>query len=144
MRLWTLHPQYLDRQGLLAAWREGLLAQKVLMGGTRGYRKHPQLLRFSQCGQPILAIGNYLNGIFEVAQQRGYKFAFDKIINPNNSMQIDETDGQLLYEWQHLKRKLRQRSKEQYEQLSGIEIPQPHPFFKIVSGPVRPWERTVK
>jgi len=30
MRLWTIHPKYLDRQGLLALWREALLAQKVL------------------------------------------------------------------------------------------------------------------
>ncbi|MEN6399799.1 MAG: pyrimidine dimer DNA glycosylase/endonuclease V, partial [Rectinema sp.] len=29
MRLWTLHPQYLDQKGLTAAWREGLLAKKV-------------------------------------------------------------------------------------------------------------------
>ena len=41
MRLWTLHPQYLDPRGLVALWREALLAQKVLLGRTRGYRAHP-------------------------------------------------------------------------------------------------------
>jgi len=25
MRLWTLHPKYLDARGLVALWREGLL-----------------------------------------------------------------------------------------------------------------------
>ncbi|HKX52383.1 MAG TPA: pyrimidine dimer DNA glycosylase/endonuclease V [Nitrosospira sp.] len=37
MRLWTLHPRYLDTKGLVAAWREALLAQKVLSGLTSGY-----------------------------------------------------------------------------------------------------------
>lgn len=32
MRLWTLHPKYLDTKGLVALWREALLAQKVLQG----------------------------------------------------------------------------------------------------------------
>ena len=38
MRLWSLRPKYLDSQGLVALWREGLLAQAVLRGKTRGYR----------------------------------------------------------------------------------------------------------
>ena len=41
MRLWSLHPAHLDRQGLIACWREALLAQKVLAGLTTGYRSHP-------------------------------------------------------------------------------------------------------
>jgi hypothetical protein len=32
MRLWSLHPRYLDAKGLQAVWREGLLAKKVLQG----------------------------------------------------------------------------------------------------------------
>jgi hypothetical protein len=36
---------YLDGRGLVALWREALLAQAVLRGRTRGYR-HPQLARF--------------------------------------------------------------------------------------------------
>jgi hypothetical protein len=27
MRIWTVHPRYLDPKGLVAAWREALLAQ---------------------------------------------------------------------------------------------------------------------
>ena len=43
MRLWSLHPKYLDKLGLLGLWRESLLAQKVLLGKTKGYKNHPQL-----------------------------------------------------------------------------------------------------
>ncbi|HEU5178767.1 MAG TPA: pyrimidine dimer DNA glycosylase/endonuclease V, partial [Burkholderiales bacterium] len=32
MRLWSLHPKYLDARGLVALWREALLAQAVLRG----------------------------------------------------------------------------------------------------------------
>jgi len=46
VRIWSLHPKYLDRQGLTACWREALLAQAVLNGATRGYTRHPQLVRF--------------------------------------------------------------------------------------------------
>jgi len=52
MRLWTLHPKYLDAKGLVALWREALLAQKVLRGKTRGYRHHPQLFRFAKTNNP--------------------------------------------------------------------------------------------
>ena len=52
MRLWTLHPRYLDARGLVALWREALLAQKVLRGKTRGYRAHPQLQRFREQADP--------------------------------------------------------------------------------------------
>ena len=48
MRLWSVHPLHLDRQGLTACWREALLAQAVLAGRTRGYRAHPQLERFRE------------------------------------------------------------------------------------------------
>jgi hypothetical protein len=43
MRLWSLHPCHLDAKGLVALWREGLLAQKVQACETNGYRNHPQL-----------------------------------------------------------------------------------------------------
>ena len=52
MRLWSLHPQYLDPKGLVSLWREGLLAQAVIAGQTRGYRHHPQLARFLQSSDP--------------------------------------------------------------------------------------------
>jgi Pyrimidine dimer DNA glycosylase (EC 3.2.2.17)/DNA-(apurinic or apyrimidinic site) lyase (EC 4.2.99.18) len=60
MRLWSLHPKYLDKLGLLGLWRESLLAQKVLLGKTKGYKNHPQLIRFKKTEDPILYIGTYL------------------------------------------------------------------------------------
>ncbi|MFZ2406304.1 MAG: pyrimidine dimer DNA glycosylase/endonuclease V [Methylobacter sp.] len=41
--------------GLLALWREALLAQKVLRGESRGYRHHPQLARFRELVDPRLS-----------------------------------------------------------------------------------------
>ena len=63
MRLWSLHPRYLDAKGLVALWREALLAQKVLHGNTKGYRNHPQLTRFKQQQNPLAAIAAYLREV---------------------------------------------------------------------------------
>jgi hypothetical protein len=74
MRLWTIHPCYLDAQGLVALWREALLAQKVLQGKTKGYRHHPQLIRFQSRLRPEAAIAVYLAAVLVEAQHRGYNF----------------------------------------------------------------------
>ena len=74
MRLWTLHPTHLDAKGLVALWREALLAQKVLRGGTKGYRHHPQLRRFSAVTDPPAALAAYLTAVHEEATRRGYNF----------------------------------------------------------------------
>src|SRR6185436_1522217 len=79
MRLWTVHPRYLDAKGLVAAWREALLAQKILAGGTRGYKHHPQLIRFRSHPRPLPAIATFLLGIAQEAQRRGYRFDTCKI-----------------------------------------------------------------
>src|SRR5215212_2923235 len=105
MRLWTIHPRYLDVKGLLAAWREALLAQKVLEDRTKGYRHHPQLKRFRASADPVGAIASYLLDIHSEADARGYSFSEDKINPARFNGTIDCTRGQLLYEWNHLKRK---------------------------------------
>jgi len=84
MRLWTIHPRYLDAKGLLAAWREGLLAQKVLLGQTRGYTAHPQLLRFRARSSRVASICSFLIGLAEEAERRGYKFNRTKICARKN------------------------------------------------------------
>src|SRR3954452_20706360 len=101
MRLWTLHPQYLDPKGLVACWREALLAQKVLSGGTRGYRHHPQLLRFRSAGDPMAAIGAFLHEVSAEADRRGSHFDASKITGPRSAQKISETRGQLDFEWAH-------------------------------------------
>jgi hypothetical protein len=141
MRLWTIHPRYLDRQGLLAAWREGLLAQKVLSGLTRGYRHHPQLIRFQAHRRPAAAIATFLHAIAIEAEARGYRFNASKISQERCRLQIRETLGQLDYEWMHLKAKLRRRSPLVYKRACRITRPEPHPLFIIVPGEIRSWEK---
>jgi hypothetical protein len=141
MRLWSLHPRYLDRQGLLALWREALLAQKVLQGQTRGYRHHPQLARFRQQPDPLATIAGYLWAVQQEAQRRGYRFRAEKIVSPPTKSQIPVTRGQLAYEQRHLADKLRVRDPERLAALEGSEPPVPHPLFVVVPGPVEPWEK---
>jgi hypothetical protein len=141
MRLWTIHPKYLDAQGLVALWREGLLAQKVLRGRTRGYRAHPQLHRFKAQADPVASIARYLRAVQEEATRRGYRFTRSKIARREGARAIAETRGQLAYEWQHLLRKLKRRAPEQYRRLAGVRRPQPHPLFRLRAGPVQGWER---
>ena len=142
MRLWTLHPRYLDPKGLVAAWREALLAQKVLAGDTKGYRHHPQLTRFQEQTDPLAAIATFLVAIADEAQSRGYQFNASKISSRRFTEQIPETSEQILYEWNHLKAKLRLRAPQASRQLRRVAIPEAHPLFRIVSGGVRDWERT--
>jgi hypothetical protein len=136
-----MHPKYLDSKGLVAAWREALLAQKVLAGATRGYRRHPQLARFQAQPDPLAAIAAFLAGIAAEAQSRGYHFDATKIAPRRFSGQIPETKGQLLYEWGHLMTKLRIRAPHIGQQFQSVKLPDPHPLFRIVRGGVRDWEK---
>ena len=141
MRLWTLHPKYLDAKGLVALWREALLAQKVLRGATKGYRHHPQLRRFQAQPQPAAALAAYLKAVHAEAARRGYNFNGSKIGRRQAHKRIAETTGQLLYEWKHLKRKLRSRAPQVLATFRGIKKPEPHPLFRLVKGTVRDWEK---
>ena len=141
MRIWTLHPKYLDSKGLVALWREALLARQVLRGETRGYRNHPQLVRFKEHADPLAAIESYLVEVFEESQNRGYHFDRSKLSRVQQPSIIEVSEGQLRFEWQHLLSKLEQRDPERYHQLQSIETPDPHPLFRILPGPVQTWER---
>jgi len=141
MRLWSLHPQYLDPQGLVALWREALLAQAVLRGETKGYRHHPQLQRFRDCPAPLAAMSLYLSAIYKEAQSRGYAFDKSKIRATRKRLTLTVTRGQLDYEWAHLMRKLRCRRPNQFRQLEATASPKAHPLFKVRRGGVAAWER---
>jgi hypothetical protein len=148
MRLWSLHPRHLDRQGLTGGWREALLAQAVLAGRTRGYRSHPQLERFRAHADPLAAVGAYLAPLAEDAAGRGYRFDVSRIDrrpeDPGTGdgiARIPVTAGQIELEWRHLLAKLAQRSPERWERESGLEGPEVHPLFEVVPGPVESWER---
>jgi len=140
MRLWTLHPSYLDSAGLVAAWREGLLAKAVLAGRTRGYRHHPQLERFRLATRPLDAIDTYLVALLEEADRRGYCFDGRKLREVRR-VRIEATRGQLAYEWAHLLAKLRRRAPDRYEHCRRLRRPRAHPLFTLVAGPVAHWER---
>ncbi|MBF0478007.1 MAG: DNA lyase [Candidatus Omnitrophica bacterium] len=142
MRLWSLHPLYLDSKGLVALWRESLLAQKVLMGKTKGYKNHPQLERFKEHKNPQAAIGYYLMKVYEEAYCRGYNFDETKIITkPKRLSPIKVTKGQVNFERIHLFSKLLKRASEQaisFQQFKRLRL---HPLFKLMPGPVAKWEK---
>ena len=141
MRIWSLHPHHLDRVGLVAGWREVLLAQAVLAGRTRGYLNHPQLERFRGTADPLVTVAGYLAGLADEADQRGYRFDRSRIIvEADPQVRLAVTNGQLALEWQHLGAKLAGRSRQDHARwLSGS--PTAHPLFVVVDGPVESWER---
>jgi pyrimidine dimer DNA glycosylase len=141
MRLWTIHPRYLDSQGLVALWREALLARAVLRGQTRGYRHHPQLERFRMHQRPRYAINAFLAEIHAEATARGFAFDAGKLGPVRGVQPMPTTTGQVLYEWQHLLRKLAARNPGLRHRWRGIRIPQCNPLFKPVEGPPEWWER---
>lgn len=141
MRLWSLHPRYLDPQGLVALWREALLARAVLRGDTRGYTRHPQLERFRAHAHPRLAINAYLAAVHDEATRRGYAFDRSKIGPVRPVDRVPVSSGQLAHEWLHLQRKLATRSPSQLARWDGVATPACHPLFHRRPGPVASWER---
>lgn len=159
MRLWSLHPKYLDTAGLLGAWREGLLAQAVLLDKTRGYKNHPQLTRFKLANDPIASIGVYLTYLWVEGSIRGYRFDSRKIQSEQHLGQIWKDTlvhehipthtypkltvgvGQMLYEGGHLFDKLQNRKSQGRVNLPPLALPDPHPLFKVRPGLIETWEK---
>jgi hypothetical protein len=146
LRLWSLAPKYLDWKGLNALWREGLLAQAVLLGKTKGWIKHPQLTRFKNHNKPVHALGFYLLKIYEESCRRGYKYSQFKITQPENEVDpIEISSGQLIYESHILVERLKKRSPKKYKeiiQLVKTNHLDPHPMFVVVEGEVEFWEKS--
>ena len=140
MRLWSLHPRYLDAKGLVALWREGLLAQAVLLGRTRGYAHHPQLARFRESPSPGAQVAAYLREVHAESVRRGYGFDAGRIAPGGAVRPLSVTDGQLAYEWAHLLAKLRVRAPDWLQQLADVRRPDPHPSFRVIPGGVADWE----
>jgi hypothetical protein len=141
LRLWSFHPKYLDAKGIVALWREALLAQKVLQGKTKGYKHHPQLERFKNSKDPARAIAFYLHGVWEEADRRGYHFDKKKILKKRARIKINLTRGQIKYEFDRLCGKLKKRDPIRYEQIKSKIRIEAHPLFSVRAGPVEPWER---
>ncbi|ACP48863.1 pyrimidine dimer DNA glycosylase [Sulfolobus islandicus Y.N.15.51] len=143
MRLWSIHPKYLDTQGLLGLWREGLLAQKVLLGETRGYKNHPQLIRFKRTSDPdpVLYIGTYLYYVYLEGVRRGYSFNKEKIVKYDLTLRMPVTEGQINYEFHHLLEKLKIRNPKMYAELLQVKIIEVNPIFFVIKGDVEEWEK---
>lgn len=145
MRLWSVHPKYLDPSGLTAAWREGLLAKHVLEGKTKGYKNHPQLIRFKESLDPVLYINAFLTGIYQESLLRGYVYDGIKIchISADNIQNLNVTSGQIDFEVYHLRKKLESRNETFLKNLlldienNQIEV---HPLFTVVEGEIEKWE----
>lgn len=141
MRIWSLHPKYLDTIGLVAVWRETLLAKHVLEGKTKGYKNHPQLYRFKAVENPVNAIDQYLSEIFNEAVARNYKFDREKINWKYIECKMPVTIGQINYESLHLFDKLKIRDYNKFKALSNVKTFESHPLFYIIDGEIEPWER---
>ena len=142
MRLWSIHPKYLDGKGLVALWREGLLAQKVLRGKTKGYRNHPQLDRFKKYPGRLKGIGSYLTFVYDESKRRGYNFERSKIKKTSRRHHvITVTRGQMGYEFNHLKGKVKKRTPLVYKRLLSVRRITPHPLFSVIPGTIECWER---
>jgi hypothetical protein len=141
VRLWSLHPRYLDPAGLVALWRETLLAQAVLGGRTRGYVHHPQLVRFREQRNPTGAIAAYLHAVADEADRRAYAFDRARIDAKPSRVAMRVTSAQLRLEWEHLKAKLQRRNNVFYDAIARVRAPLPHPSFSVVRGAVADWER---
>lgn len=136
MRIWSLHPQYLDAKGLVALWIETLLAKRVLENKTKGYKNHPQLNRFKRTKNPIDSINYYLFFVLQEARVRNYEFDAAKIASTFKRSKLTVTKGQLDYEVKHLLNKLKKRDPEKFRQLKSTRSFKQHPMFRIKEGEI--------
>jgi hypothetical protein len=133
LRLWTVNPKYLDVKGLVALWRESLLAQKVLRSKTKGWKRHPQLDRFKKHPDPVSAIGFYLYCIYEEGKRRGHDFKKEKIYRDSINVPVIKVSREwVLLEFEQLKQKLKKRGRERYKQLLEVKEIELHPIFRYV------------
>jgi hypothetical protein len=140
LRIWSIHPKYLDSKGLVALWRETLLAQNVLKGNTKGYKNHPQLNRFKETTEPLGAIAKYLTFIHHEALNRNYNFDANKINNYKFNDKINVNSKQVEYEFKHLLQKLETRDPDRYQSLKEVKKIYAHPLFKKRKGEIKSWE----
>jgi hypothetical protein len=138
MRLWSLHPSLLDAKGLVALWRETLLAKACLEGKTKGYNNHPQLQRFKDSVDPVSMISHYLWEIYIESTVRGYIFDKTKVGDLSKSYRkIPVNSEQVKYELEHLRTKLQQRSPKDLDKLEMRVCD----LFVVVDGPIEQWEK---
>jgi len=132
MRLWSIHPKYLDSIGLVALWRESLLAQKVLQEKTKGYKSHPELVRFKAQPFPLKAISVYLSEMWKESSKRGYNFDRSKITLNCRTTGIPVTSNELKSEFDWLCVKLKKRNPQKCRGLLSAKRIECHPSFRVI------------
>ena len=144
MRLWSIHPKYLDAKGLVAVWREGLLAKKVLEGKTKGYKNHPQLIRFINSENALESINQYLYGIYEESTIRKYNFDKSKLYTINSKrVKLTVNSKQIEYEFELLKSKLKKRDLSKYNEIINTPVIELHSIFMRITGDIENWEKII-
>ncbi|MGZ7095791.1 MAG: pyrimidine dimer DNA glycosylase/endonuclease V, partial [Methanobacterium sp.] len=88
-----------------------------------------------------LFIDTYLLNVYEESLRRNFNFSREKFGSNFTPSKIEVTEGQLAYELRHLKRKLKVRDIDKYEELKKIEFLEVNSIFKVVKGDIEPWER---
>jgi len=141
MRLWSIHPKYLDVKGLSGLWREALLARKILKKQTKAYKNHPQMNRFKELKRPLPAIDTYLKHIYDESCDRGYCFNRKKFGNRFRKSKINVKKGQIDYEFKILKKRLKIRAKDKYKELLKVKKIESNPLFRIIKGKIESWEK---
>ena len=142
MRLWSLHPKYLDQKGLSGAWREGLLAQACIHGRSKAYINHPQLIRFQRSHSPVKLIRRYLICLWKEGHKRGYAFNIGLILPAARTIgKIPVNDGQVQYESGHLAAKLKTRDEVKFRALSQAETLELNDVFIVTKGGIESWEK---
>lgn len=147
MRLWSLNPKYLDPLGLSRNYFEGLRGYNTLIGLTKIWKNHSQLIRFKKY-DPIPYLSFYLQNVLEEAIRRDLDWTTQSILKPitnDYTQSMSVTEGQIEYEinWLHHKMKNRQKVHQKYIDLleserNNVEL---NPIFYKVSGDIEFWEK---
>ena len=144
MRIWSLHPQYLDQKGLGGQWEEGIIAQNTLFFQEGKYLNYPVLHRVKAHQEPVAWIGMYLNEILKEANvNRGYNYNDQLIKQLKPTLPMPVTRGQLYYEWTLLQGRLQKRDPVKMSLNDGVDINniKANPMFYVIDGDIEDWER---
>ena len=140
MRLWSLHPRYLDPQGW-SRCGETLLARKVLRGETRGYRHHPQLQRFREARDPQSAIDAYLPRSTPRRRRAATRSTRTSSMPTRARKDPGRARATRRARMGHLIAQARVAQPGAHVRWRELQRPRTHPSFRVVAGGVADWER---
>lgn len=155
MRLWTIHPKYLDGKRLTSQWKEGIqmmhiwkeIGENPEPAKRLGYVSHPQVRRLSNLlvadsGLISLLLHQHLTAVHEESVQRSYSFN-KKLIDDlapdcKNAPKVYVTMGQVAYEFALMATK----NNEWSQKVAIDPYMLCNPIFQVVSGSIESWEKT--